>query len=314
MSSWQKILIAPLAAGMWFSTVEAQETVSPDRLLSLSGQELETGQVKLTYLGPQTEPIPTLVLTVHDHAVNWEAFGPWQRPEHRNDEIYQRYEGTKPSLTVSAEELRAVVQNLKGVLEKPAKRLEAPWLSMTVVARAQGRLKGFEAQLDHFLAGELFILMRGSLRADPKDVTLMEGQANLDAMRTLQWWGCGLGLLPTSIPARDVSEQVQVNVSGLRWKTATKQFMSMVTLTNVSGKPIPGPISLVLYPGVNVSMANATGTTCVTTPSGREFLNVPMPGLALEPQQTLETVLEFDHEEGAGLSFTTKVLAGVGER
>lgn len=297
------------------AAVEAQETIAVGELLS---SDLETAQVKLTYLGPQTKSIPTIVLTVDGHPVKWEAFAPWHHPEHGNDEIYQRFKGDQPSLSVSVGELRAVIQNLKQVTDEINRTVSdlpiVPWVSCTVTVGTPGQVKGVEFTFDHHSAGELFVLMRGSLRADPKDATLMEGQSNLDAMRTLQGWGCALGLLPQAIPARDVSKQVRVTTRGLQLNRKTHRFETTATLTNVSDQEIQGPVAVVILPGVNVSLANAHGTTCVTSPSGREFLNVPMPAPLLRPQESLEVTLEFNHEEGTPITFTTKVLAGVGER
>ena len=288
-----RIPAALLLVVAWTAPAGAQaQTVLPEVLLSLSDQELESGQVKFAYLGPSDKLIMALIMTVQDHAVNGDA----------------------SSLIVSLAELRGVIRSIQMALGKPPKRPDMPWLSAIAAAGPAGHIKGFEAQLDQSQAAECFVLMRGVLRADPKDVTLMEGKSNVNAMRTLQGWGCALGLLPQSIPAKDVSSFVRVETDGLQYNPFTKRFGTTAKLTNISNAAIQGPISLVIYPGVNVSLANAMGNTCITTPSGREFVNVPMPGQNLEPKQTLKTVLEFEHEEGAGLLFNTRVLAGVGER
>ncbi len=314
-STWVSLLMMALLSG----AAEAQETVPLETFLAMSPQALKTAQMKLIYLGPSIGLLPAMVMTIHGRPVDWDAFVPWLGHGQGIDEFSHQYSGNKPTMTVSVEEMRAVIQNLKHIVDAINKTVSDtptdPWLSITLTAGQQGSIKGIKLSFDDHEAKDFFVLMRGSLRADPKDITLLEGQANIEAMRTLQGWGCAIGLLPEAIPATDVSARVRVTTGGLRWNASTKRFECFATLTNISTEPIKGPIALVVIPSIaNVSLANAHGTTCMTTPVGREFLNVPMPAQVLEPSATLETTLEFEHEEGAGIAFNTKVLAGVGER
>ncbi len=300
---WCWVVPAGLAA--------ASEQTPLATIQALSDQELAAAQVKLSHLGAQTKPIPSIIFTVHGQKVNWEAFRPWMR---MNDPWYQEVHKTEPSFTVSVEELRSFMQNLMSVVTQPrvVTGLSGASLSVTITAGRPPHAKGFEAQLDSEEAKELFILMRASLHADPKDITLLERQANLGAMRTLQSWGCGL--LAQEIPARDVTQDVRVVLGRVRWNASTKQFECTAILTNISAKPVVGPITLVTDFSTNVSLSNAYGRTCATIPVGREFINVPMPTPTLEPGQSVETILEFTRSEGEPITFTTKVLAGPGER
>ena len=294
-----------LAAGL--------EQASLTSLLALSDQQLETAQLKLSYLGSQTKPIPTVVFTVHGHDVDWDAFSPWLHP---NDEIFRQYRHAEPTFMVSVPQMRDAIASLKQVPgEVPQAGSSSEWLSVAVTANDSSAAQGFERWFDPGQAQTLFVYLRQALRADPKDITLMEGQANLEAMRTLQWWGCALGLLPNEIPAKDVSAQVRVVASGLRWNANTKRFESTATLTNTSAQPIRGPIALVVdFSQASVQLLNAHGTTCVTSPVGREFVNIPMPAEALAPGESLEVVLQFERDEATEIRFTMKVLAGPGER
>lgn len=316
MSARKTIQFGLVLAALWVRAGWAQETAPLDALLAMSPQELETGQAKLTWLGPQTAPIPTLVFTIHGHEVNWEAFRPWQGEEHFNDDMSQRFSGDAPSFTVSIEEFLGAVRSLKEVVSQPPADAERLWFSATVVAGQPEHHTGFEGRLDQRLAREFFVYLRGALHADPKDITLVyKDQTNRDAMGKLQAWGCALELLPKEIPAKDVTAQVSVTAGGLRWNAQGGYFESAVTLTNASQRPIQGPVSLaVRFLTANAFLRNAHGTTCVTHPVGLGFVHLPMPALNLEPGEVLETVLAFQHESGVGIQFTTTVLAGPGER
>jgi hypothetical protein len=157
--------------------------------------------------------------------------------------------------------------------------------------------------------------MRNALRADPKDISIMNGGANYEAMNVLQSFGCALGLLPQVIPAKDVTNAVAVAHAGLRFNFQEHRFESAVTLKNISKEPIRAPISLVVdLSSSNTSLANAHAHTCVTQPAGRAFLTLPLPTDGFKPGQILETILLFTGSEGEDIEFTTKVLATPGER
>ncbi len=272
----------------------AQETALLETFLAMSPQELETVQVQLDYLGSSHVLMRHLIFSAQPQPGD---------------------AATETVVAVSVEELQGLIRNVRSALNIKRAQPEDPWVSVTITSPQTEAAKNFEATLYRFQAEEFFVLMRGSLHADPKDITLLEGQANIDAMRELQSWGCAVGLIPEGIPAKDVTNQVHVTTSGLRLNSSTRRFESTAILTNASGQPIQGPIALVVIPLVpNVSLANAHGTICVTSRVGGEFINVPMPSQLFAPGETLEVTLQFEHEAGMPIQFTTKVLAGVGER
>ena len=276
---------------------------------------MDRAQLKLTYLGPQDRPIPTIVVTISGRDVDWPAFAPWRSAEHGNDRLFEEYQGHKPSFSVSPEEMRTAMLGLSRVHREMSTAEAAPFLSCTVTLGESGAVQRTEVRLNDRAAKEWFVLLRGAFRADPKDIQLIEGSANLNAMQTLQSWGCGLGLLPSDIPARDVTAQTRVAVGGMRRNATLQRFENTVTLTNTSNQAIKAPIALVVVPAVlNISLVNAQGTTCVTRPSGLSFINLSMAAAALEPGESVEQILVFGHGEGEPIRFTTKVLAGPGER
>ena len=186
------------------------------------------------------------------------------------------------------------------------------WLSLAVVAGRGRESKTFWGAVSRERAQEFFVLMRGALRADPEDISIINRAANYPAMNALQSYGCALGLLPAEIPAKDVTASVAVARSGLRFNSEHR--LSHSHMTNTSNQAIRAPISLVVDLSSNISLANAHSRTCITMPVGREFVTIPIPSELFKPGQSLETLLVFAGSEGEDIHFSTKVLATPGER
>ena len=295
------LLLAPASVAERFSTLQSFSQLSPD--------ELSTTIVRVDYHGPQDESLPALLFTVNGKEVDWNRLRAVPGVEISNWEEQRR---TRPSFTVTIDDMKRFIGAVKDTVI--AKREGEPWLSLAVVGGKGGESRAFLGWVTRKKAGEFFILMRGALRADPKDITIMNGGANYEAMDALQSFGCALGLLPQEIPAKDVTNSVAVARRGLRFNYQEHRFECSVTLTNISNHAIRAPISLVVDLSPNISLANAHGRTCVTTPVGREFVTIPIPTEQFKSGQTVETILVFAGSEGEDIEFTTKVLATPGER
>ncbi len=295
--------LATASGGGGVLTLQSMPRLSPD--------ELSTAIARIEYQGPTRESLAALLITVSSQTLDWRRFravpglqiSQWEQTR------------TSPSFTVTVDDMTRLLGVVKGMaVAAPAGRLEADsWLSVAVVAGWGKDVKAFLGSVSRAKASEFFVLMRGALRADPKDISIMNGGANYEAMTALQSYGCALGLLPTAIPAMDVTNAVSVRRSGLRFNRE-RRFECTVTLTNTSQQAIRAPISLVVDLSSNIRLANAHARTCITTPVGREFLTIPLPGDVFKPGQSLETVLVFAGSEGEDIEFTTKVLAAPGER
>ncbi len=276
----------------------------------LSRGELSTAIARIGYQGPERESLGALLITVNSQTLDWKRFralpgvqiSDWEKTR------------TSPSFTVTVEDMRRLLGVVEHMAVASAGRLPADsWLSVAVVSGLGRDVNGFLGSVSRAKASEFFVLVRGALRADPKDISIMNGGANYPAMRVLQSYGCALGLLAVAIPAMDVTNSVAVRRSGLRFDHE-RRFECTVTLTNTSTQAIRAPISLVVDPSSNIALANAHGRSCITTPVGREFLTIPLPSDVFKPGQSLETVLVFTGSEGEDIDFTTKVLATPGER
>ena len=117
---------------------------------------------------------------------------------------------------------------------------------------------------------------------------------------------------PTPPPAADVSSQVRVTRGGFRYNLATGRYVQRVTLTNVSGKVINGPVTLVLDSLNNATLNNETGTTVSAAPLDSPYIAVNLGNNPLGSGQSASVNLEFVDNSGLPVSYTTQVLAGTG--
>lgn len=113
---------------------------------------------------------------------------------------------------------------------------------------------------------------------------------------------------------RDVSNDVEVSISGVRLDRQTGYFVGIATLTNRSHAGIQGPISIVFTTGGGLRMMQAAGTTCGVAPVGRSYATVPVEGNLLNPGATVQMKVEFENPGREPIHATTQVLAGSGVR
>jgi hypothetical protein len=112
--------------------------------------------------------------------------------------------------------------------------------------------------------------------------------------------------------AGDVSSQVAVTRSGYSYNFATRRFIQTVTLNNTGGSAIPGPLALVLTGlNSNATLFNASGSTACAAPVGSAFINLPG---ALNAGTSASVVLQFTDPTRAAITYSTKILAGSGNR
>lgn len=116
--------------------------------------------------------------------------------------------------------------------------------------------------------------------------------------------------------ATAISATVTVSSRGqLRLNRSTGRYTQTVTLRNGDGV-VSGPVSLVLDNlSSNATLFAADGVTACTTPSGSPYVNVDVGSDGLFSLRERATVtLEFVNPSGQAVTYTTRVLAGVGSR
>jgi CSLREA domain-containing protein len=113
--------------------------------------------------------------------------------------------------------------------------------------------------------------------------------------------------------AGDVTTSVTVTRGGFVLDPGTGRFAQTVTVTNISGATITGPISLVLDGlSTNAALFNASGITdSLDPPAGSPYLNS---NASLAPGQSAMFALQFTDPSRAAITYTTRVLAGPGAR
>ena len=124
-------------------------------------------------------------------------------------------------------------------------------------------------------------------------------------------------LTPAGPCAQDVTSQVQITRTGFRYNHSTGLFNLIGSVTNTSGSPIQGPISLVvdnLSP--NASLDGISGATLCEVPQGSPYINIGNigAGQALAPGASISGSIEFIDTAQAGIAYTLRVLAGQGNR
>lgn len=277
-------------------------TTSLDAFEQMSLEELNNLQVKITYHGPQNEPIPSVLFKIAGKQADIGVFNPHQTThpdiDYANDEM-----GFVEIVNVTEEESQSLVKTYRHLSDFSLESGSIPFISVSMHNRIGDKEYFIERILDNKKSQEFFVYFRGALAN------------NEEAQRTLQWWGCALGLLPPGIPAKDVTDKVQVTTAGVEWDKEKAQFEATVTLFNASSEFFYAPISLVVqtYPW---RLSYYHGTTCETQPVGNQYIHVKTPSGGLAPKENVSVRLEFEgpEDDSDPIEFTTRVLVGSGER
>lgn len=264
---------------------------------AMSQQQLATLQVKLTYVGPQTKKIYSVAFTSPSNTVNLALFVPFQRPgiSYNNDN------STVLTFVATTADLSALISNV-GTLPNVTAGGTAtnPFISFTLLNTVAGT-QVFEAVLNNADAAALFAQVRLAL------------QDNATGLKVISEQACPTSLIDPTRPI-DVSSSTSVALSGVRLNRATGQFVGSASVKNNSSTSLSGPLSVVMNLSGNVSLANANGTTCGTTPVGIPFINLPLSNNTLAPGAVAQVTVEFTNPALNPITPTTKVLAGPGAR
>ncbi len=120
-------------------------------------------QVKLTYLGEQTKPVPTVVFGAIGRLIDLQAFGGLRKAgiDYGNDEL-PRIE----SFVVTVDELHAMLQAAALPAVTQGQR-DGSWVSFMVLDNAPPGIKGVEAILDPQEAEALVRALRSGV--SPRD-------------------------------------------------------------------------------------------------------------------------------------------------
>lgn len=124
--------------------------------------------------------------------------------------------------------------------------------------------------------------------------------------------GFGLFTTPT---ATDVTLTAGVVRGALVYQRPSGQYTQLVTVTNAGTAAINGPISLCLDSlSGTASLATALGTTSYTVPTGSYYQNADNNPASVAPGQSVTFHLIFSDPSLAPITYTVRVLAGIGSR
>jgi hypothetical protein len=261
---------------------------------SMSLNDLQTSQAKLTYLGPADTPIASVGLAVSAFDPN--IFTPFRRAgiDYSNEEFVAFKTGV-----VSAQNMMSIINNVGMLPNVTAGGVASDPFVSFALSNTAGGTKVFEAILNNVDAAALFDQLRSALLQNP---------GGLSAVSTM---ACPLGVLDPATP-NDVTANVSVTLSGFRLNRATGRFVGTASLSN-SGPTAPGPVSLVVQFNGNVRLFNASGATCGTSPTGIPFINVTSGDLVTGSTSTVTLDLANPNNDPIQTSLV-EVLSGPGTR
>lgn len=277
---------SPTAHGQTFAPYADFQALTLDQLATL--------QVKLTYVGVQNAAMPSLGFTSSTNTFDVNVFTPFQRPEvsYFNDTVGVTTFSATPA------ELKAAIDNVATLPNVTAGGVAANAFLSFALFDSQPSEIAFEAILDRSDAADLFDQLRASLAN------------NKTGGRRLAEMACPLDLSEAERPT-DVSSGVGVTFRGVRLDRNTGLFVGTALLSNTDSEQHASPVSLMVDLQGNVRLVNADGTTCTTSPVGREYINLAS---SLDAGETAEIALRFDNADREAVKLTTKVLSGPGAR
>lgn len=257
-------------------------------------------QLRLLYLGQMVdEEPPPLIFSTRGTAPDPAKFRQFEHPHL----LYPPASIRAATRQISHQEMLQLIDALGEVSAvRDSEVAEDPWAAVALLDSSGPGPKVAAAVLDE---------------AETAAVVERIGSAvagNHDAMGALTSLACAMGSLSSARPV-DVTGKVEVRIGGSRLDRSTGHYVAAAILTNTSGTVISGPISLVFtFESPSVSLGNASGTTCGTSPPGLEYLSGSPAKGSLAPGESLELHLVFTNPDRQSLAATTKVLAGPGAR
>lgn len=263
---------------------------------SLTQPQLTTLQVKLTYVGPQSKALSSVLGTESSNPLDISVFVPFQRPgiSYSNDEVPPR------TFLASAAQLEQMIDNVGTLSAVTGGGVQTPSiLSFALYSATSGGI-GFEAVLNPSTATALLNQMRAALVANPS------------ALMAINTFGCAIDANPAGL-ASDVTSSASIQLSGVRLDREGNHFVGTLTIENIGPSAIAGPISVVIALPPNVHLANLDGYTCRRAPAGRRYLDVLTSG-ALGVGQSLSVEVELENPDREQIAATFQVLAGTGSR
>jgi hypothetical protein len=131
-------------------------------VLEITADQLRTAQAKLTFLGPQSKPVPTVVFFIEGHLPSMEAFIPWHRSRrpYENDDLPYTVK-----FAVSRAEFMRLLQAERGLLAGSSSS-GGEFISFTVVVETPSGGAGEEFTIREPLLEEFYKTAIGAMNPD----------------------------------------------------------------------------------------------------------------------------------------------------
>jgi hypothetical protein len=116
-------------------------------------------------------------------------------------------------------------------------------------------------------------------------------------------------------PALDVTAQLAISLVNSSLDPTTKRYEQTVTIKNTSGKAIVGPLSVVLDNlSGNAMLVHKTGITTRRARARSPYLDVTLENGVLDAGTSVTIQLAFTDPSSQPITYTARVLAGMGQR
>jgi hypothetical protein len=293
-------LAAALLAGTVASVQPAHgQALSPySDFQAMTNGELNTLQVKFSFLGDNLSQQKTLLFRARGLVPDVEVFAPY----HRNAfaDYYDDVFSNLITFSASTQQLRAVIDSVATLPQITAGAVDsAGFVSFAMAGRRNGTTRVFES---------IVRVPNGKLLFGRLLAALASNDSATAALKDL---ACGLGMLPVGPPS-DVTSSFAIRVRGFRNGRKTGGLVGTARLTNTSGQSITGPVIFVFQPPGGVDAVSPSGRTCAVYPHGAPYYTLPI-GSFLAPNQSVTVTLRFDNPDGVPIELLyQRVYAGAG--
>jgi len=262
---------------------------------SMTPAQLQTLQVKITWLGFQTRSVVSRAFTSPTNTLNVSQFGPYERPGFS----YANDDGLIDGFTATVQELDALLDSVATLPGVTDGGVDAAGLLSFALFNSAGGNRGFESILATPNATQLFGRMLGALAG------------NSTASRALRGMACAQEYLPATTPL-EVTGAVGFRLSGLRLVRSNGEFVGTVQVTNMTGSALAGPLTLVVTNPENAQLTAEDGTTCRIQPSGQPF--VLLSAGPLGPGAMVQRTLRFSNPDLDAITPGLRLFSGPGSR
>jgi hypothetical protein len=132
------------------------------------------GKMKITYLGPQTKSVETVVLAIRDTVIPNQQFFQFQKRKYGNDEEELNYWTAE----ISEDEFYNILRGLKQLVANQQIPKQRELLSFCVMRQPETRLEGFELTLSDDTAKGFYSSLLSHLKSENRSAqTIIKRQA-----------------------------------------------------------------------------------------------------------------------------------------